>query len=146
MKKYMGYVSFNKGFLEDFITQLDKIHDLNLQLERSLPMVYQPAPWKNYYFGGYYLKQTKMAKVLPMFREAVEYLARTDLSQMCNVLDVLGSVQWKINREVLDIMQYVWSIGGGLGEVPKRYNERIITPEMIKEAPFREKLKLLKEH
>jgi DNA-directed RNA polymerase len=115
MKKYMGYVSFNKGFLEDFITQLDKIHDLNLQLERSLPMVYQPAPWKNYYFGGYYLKQTKMAKVLPMFKEAVNYLARTDLSQMCNVLDVLGSVQWKINSEVLDIMQYVWSIGGGLG-------------------------------
>ena len=56
MKKFMGYVSFNKGFLEDFITSLDKIHDLNLQLERSLPMVYQPAPWKNYYFGGYYLK------------------------------------------------------------------------------------------
>jgi DNA-directed RNA polymerase len=56
MKKFMGFVSFNKGFLEDFITSLDKIHDLNLQLERSLPMVYQPAPWKNYYFGGYYLK------------------------------------------------------------------------------------------
>ena len=43
-------------------------------------------------------------------------------------------------------MEYVWSIGGGLGEVPKRFIERVITPEMIKEAPFREKLKLLKEH
>jgi hypothetical protein len=40
----------------------------------------------------------------------------------------------------------VWSIGGGLGEVPKRFNERPITPEMIKIAIFREKLKLLKEH
>ena len=50
-----------------------------------------------------------------MFKEAVEYLSRTDLSQLCQVLDVLGSVKWKINREVLDIMQYVWSIGGGLG-------------------------------
>jgi DNA-directed RNA polymerase len=55
-KKYMGYVSFNKGFVEDFIGQLDKIHDLNLQLERSLPMIYPPAPWKNFFFGGYYLK------------------------------------------------------------------------------------------
>lgn len=142
----MGYVAFNKGFLEDFITELDKMHDLNLQLERSLPMIYQPAPWKNFYFGGYYLKQTKMAKVLPMFREAVNYLVRADMAPMCNVLDVLGSVKWKINTDVLDIMQYVWSIGGGLGEIPKRFNERIITPEMIKEAPFREKLKLLKEH
>jgi DNA-directed RNA polymerase len=52
----MGYVLFNKTFVEQFITELDKIHDLNLQIERSLPMIYQPAPWKNYYFGGYYLK------------------------------------------------------------------------------------------
>jgi DNA-directed RNA polymerase len=52
----MGYVLFNKTFVEQFITELDKIHDSNLQIERSLPMIYQPAPWKNYYFGGYYLK------------------------------------------------------------------------------------------
>jgi hypothetical protein len=33
-----------------------------------------------------------------------------------------------------------------MGEIPKRFNERQITPEMIKAAKFREKLKLLKEH
>jgi DNA-directed RNA polymerase len=55
-QKYMGYIMFNKTFVEQFITELDKIHDLNLQIERSLPMIYTPAPWKNYYFGGYYLK------------------------------------------------------------------------------------------
>ena len=54
--KYMGYIIFNKSFIENFIGELDKIHDLNLQLERSLPMIYNPAPWKNYSFGGYYLK------------------------------------------------------------------------------------------
>jgi len=46
----------------------------------------------------------------------------------------------------LEVIEYVWSIGGGLGEIPKRYNERQVTPELIKEAKFREKLKLLKEH
>jgi DNA-directed RNA polymerase len=142
----MGYISFNKGFIEEFIGQLDKIHDLNLQLERSVPMIYPPAPWKNFFFGGYYLKQTKMAKVQPMFKEAVKFLQRSDMSPLCNVLDILGSVKWRLNKEVLEIMEYVWSIGGGLGEVPKRYNERVVSPEMIKEAPFREKLKLLKEH
>lgn len=55
-RKYMGYISFNKGFIEDFVGQLDKIHDLNLQLERSVPMIYPPAPWKNFFFGGYFLK------------------------------------------------------------------------------------------
>ena len=63
--KYQGYMVFNKSFVEKFISELDKIHDLNLQLERSLPMIYKPAPWKNYFFGGYYLKQTKLAKVHP---------------------------------------------------------------------------------
>jgi len=65
---------------------------------------------------------------------------------MCQVLDILGQVKWRINRDILEIIEYVWSIGGGLGEVPKRFNERAISPEMIKEAKFREKLKLLKEH
>lgn len=88
--KNQGYIVFNNNFIEKFITELDKLHDLNLQLERSLPMVYRPAPWKNYSFGGYYLKQTKMAKVLPQFREAVNYLSRADLSNLCNVLDFLG--------------------------------------------------------
>ena len=43
-------------------------------------------------------------------------------------------------------MEYVWSIGGGLGQIPKRYNARSISPEMIRDATFSEKLKLLKEH
>jgi DNA-directed RNA polymerase, mitochondrial len=109
-------------------------------------MIYKPAPWKNYFFGGYYLKQTKMAKVLPNFREAVRYMGRADLQNLCKVLDILGEVKWQLNTPVLNVMEYMWSIGGGIGAIPKKFNERKITPEMIKEAPFREKLKLLKEH
>lgn len=144
--KYMGFISFNKGFIEDFIGELDKIHDLNLQMDRSVPMIYPPAPWKNFFFGGYYLKQTKMAKVLPQFMEAVKYLNRANIEPMCNTLDILGGVKWKLNARILEMMEYVWSIGGGLGGIPKRYNDRTITPEMFKEAPFREKLKLIQEH
>ena len=50
-QKFIGFVSFNKGFIEDFIGELDKIHDLNLQMDRSVPMIYPPAPWKNFFFG-----------------------------------------------------------------------------------------------
>ena len=87
-------------------------------------MVYQPAPWKNFIFGGYYLKQTKMAKVIPNFNEAIRYLQRSDMTNMCQVLDILGQVKWRINKRILEIIEYVWSIGGGLGEIPKRFNER----------------------
>lgn len=87
-----------------------------------------------------------MAKVIPNFMEGIKYLNRVDLSNICNVLNVLGTVKWRLNKKILEMIEYVWSIGGGLGEVPKRFHERIITPEMIKEAKFRDKLKLLKEH
>jgi DNA-directed RNA polymerase, mitochondrial len=68
------------------------------------------------------------------------------LSNMCSVLNYLGSIEWRVNKKVLETIEHIWSIGGGLGQVPKRFNERAITPEMIREASFREKLKLLKEH
>jgi len=109
-------------------------------------MIYPPAPWKNFFFGGFYLRQTKMAKVEPNFKTAVSYLIQTDLQPMCQVLDILGKVRWSLNNRVLETQEYVWSIGGGLGTIPNRYNARQITPEMIRDANFTEKLKLLKEH
>jgi hypothetical protein len=30
VSKSMGYVLFNRGFIDQFISELDKIHDLNL--------------------------------------------------------------------------------------------------------------------
>jgi DNA-directed RNA polymerase len=144
--KQQGFLVFNKGFVEKFISELDKIHDLNLQLERSLPMVYPPAPWKNYYFGGYYLKQTKMAKVDPQFQEAIQYMKRADLSNLCHVLNLLGGVPWRVNKRVLDAIEFIWSNGGGKAMIPKRHNDRHITPDMIRAADFKDKLKMLREH
>ncbi len=53
------------------------------------------------------------------------------MGPMCNVLDILGSVRWRVNSKIFEMMEFVWSIGGGLGKIPKRFNERLITPEMI---------------
>jgi DNA-directed RNA polymerase len=65
-----------------------------------------------------------MAKVFPNFREAITYLKRADLSNMCHLLDVLGGVKWRVNKKVLEMIEHSWSIGGSLGEIPKRFNER----------------------
>ena len=54
--KELGYIVFKKEFVDRFKMEIDKIHDLNIHIERSLPMIYQPAPWKNFNFGAYYLK------------------------------------------------------------------------------------------
>ena len=63
-------------------------------------------------------------------------MGRADLSQMCNVLNTLGNVEWRVNKKILETIEYVWSIGGGIGDIPKRYNERIVTAEMMKDATF----------
>ena len=80
--KELGYVIFNKSFIEHFVSEIDKVHDLNIHIERSLPMIYKPAPWKNYTFGAYYLKQTKMAKIISNFREAHHLMDKSDISQI----------------------------------------------------------------
>ena len=99
-------------------------------------MVFKPAPWRNFFFGGYYLRQTRMAKIEPSFQTAMNYLVQSDLKPMCQTLDILGQVPWTINERVLQTMEHVWSIGGGLASIPNRYNARSITPEMIAEADF----------
>ena len=108
-------------------------------------MVFKPAPWRNFHFGGYYLRQTRLAKIEPNFMQAMDYMASSDLKPMCQILDILAQVPWAINNKILETMEYVWSIGGGLGKIPNRYNARLVTPKMIQEAEFVDKLKLLKE-
>lgn len=76
----------------------------------------------------------------------MKYLYKVDLTDQCEILNTLGNLSWRVNKRVLEVIEHVWSMGGGLGEIPKRYNERSITPEMLKESSFREKLKLLAEH
>lgn len=77
---------------------------MNLHIENSMPMIYKPAPWKNYFFGGYYLKQTRMAKILPQFMEGIKYMTKADLSKICEVLNTLGSVAWRVNKRVFDVI------------------------------------------
>ena len=96
-----GFYYFSKRFVDHFLGELDKMHDLNLQLERSLPMIYPPASWRSFVFGGYYLKQTKLARLLPNFSSPVKHLACSNLGQIGSTLDNLSMVKWRINRDVV---------------------------------------------
>lgn len=48
-----------------------------------------------------------------------------DNDRIFKVLDFLSSTPWKINREVLDIVQEVWKEGGKQNYIPKRYSEML---------------------
>ena len=43
-------------------------------------------------------------------------------------------------------IENIWANGGGLASIPKRFNDRNITPDMFNNVSYKEKLKLLKEH
>lgn len=49
-------------------------------------------------------------------------MTRSDLSTICSVLNFLGNIEWRVNARILEMIEYIWSTGGGKGEVPLRYN------------------------
>ncbi len=61
-------------------------------------MIYPPAPWKSFHFGGYYLKQTKMARLMAAFNQPVKHYLRNDISKVADTLDALGAVKWRLNE------------------------------------------------
>lgn len=48
-----------------------------------------------------------------------------DNYRIFKVLDFLSSTPWKINKEVLDIVEEVWKEGGKQNYIPKRYSEML---------------------
>ena len=49
---------------------------------------------------------------------AIKY---ADLEQMYGVLDIVGKVKWRINKNTLKIVEKIWDMGGGKGTIPLRY-------------------------
>lgn len=46
---------------------------------------------------------------------------------MYRVLNFLGSIPWRINKNVLRVVESIWDEGGDVGALPKRYSKQIIT-------------------
>ena len=59
---------------------------------------------------------------------------KSDLKPLLEILDGIGAVKWKINKKVLNVVETLWSMGGGLGKMPPRYNEKNIIFQHLKDA------------
>lgn len=49
-------------------------------------------------------------------------LRYADLTRLSEVLDQISQTPWRINQKVLEVVEAVWEEGGGIAEIPKRYN------------------------
>lgn len=114
-----GILYVNENFVLTIFKKMDKTNSLFVQLERSLPMIYKPAPWQDCELGTYYQKPTKLMRVREstMQENAIKY---ADLHKIFNVLDLLSETAWRINKKVLNVVEKIWELGGGKGEIPKR--------------------------
>ncbi|GJN93218.1 hypothetical protein Rhopal_006265-T1 [Rhodotorula paludigena] len=90
---------------------------------RFLPMLVKPKPWLSWNSGSYLLHTTQMMRIKDS-DEQLRYLQQASdndrLDTIFNGLDALGSVQWKINRNVFDVVSQVWNSGESIADIPAK--------------------------
>ncbi|XP_021899238.1 DNA-directed RNA polymerase 3, chloroplastic isoform X2 [Carica papaya] len=94
-----------------------------------VPMLVPPKKWKGYDKGGY-LFLPSYAMRTHGSRKQQQALRDVPIKQMQKVfeaLDTLGSTKWRVNREVLDVVEGLWARGGNIAGLVDR--EDIPIPE-----------------
>ncbi|GAA5994220.1 hypothetical protein JCM5350_007307 [Sporobolomyces pararoseus] len=90
---------------------------------RYLPMVVKPKPWLTWNSGAYLVHNTQMVRTKDS-EEQLRYLQQSSdadaLDDVFNGLDALGSVSWKINRDVFDVVTQVWNSGEAIADIPPK--------------------------
>ncbi|GAA5889219.1 hypothetical protein JCM16303_004353 [Sporobolomyces ruberrimus] len=90
---------------------------------RYLPMVVKPKPWLSWNSGAYLVHNTQMVRTKDS-EEQLRYLQQSSdadtLDDVFNGLDALGSVPWKINREVFEVASTVWNSGEAIADIPPK--------------------------
>jgi DNA-directed RNA polymerase, mitochondrial len=85
---------------------------------RYLPMLVPPMPWTADQCGGYLTHH--MTLLRSRSRDQLSVLRSANLSQIHESLNYLGSIPWRVNTRVLDVMKELYSRGELVGELPSR--------------------------
>ncbi|KAM7195335.1 hypothetical protein V8F20_007554 [Naviculisporaceae sp. PSN 640] len=106
---------------QELVDMLTSQPDPNV-LARQLPMVVQPAPWTAFDRGGFLVTPTSLVRLKSGERDQKIYteaaLARGDMDQVLQGLDILGKTAWTINRDVFDVMLEAWNTGEKVANIP----------------------------
>ena len=88
-----------------------------LYLERVLPMICPPINWVDWETGGYLHKGFSIMRTQGSRLQKIS-LERAELSKVCEVLNIMGKTAWRINTDVLSVVEGIYNLGGGVGEIP----------------------------
>ena len=88
----------------------------------NLPMVIPPKPWSSPFDGGYYspgMRRKLIKTTNQNYLEEMTHLAE-DSPEVYNALNSMQDTPWRINKDVLKVMQDVWELGWSIGKMPSR--------------------------
>lgn len=111
------YIVNLKHDIREQIARLREDH--SILLPEYMPMLVEPLPWTNQEDGGYYLiKSTAVKESAGVDNSRLRGLREGRLSPLLSTLNTLQKTQWTIDRENLDILDTLFSTGGGRAGVP----------------------------
>ncbi len=126
--------------LDNFIRETDE--KLEVMQPFFLPMVCPPKDWTGLFEGGYispYLKRNKLIK-----NNDSDYIKKIKDSIPDRVYMAVNHIQatsWKINKNILNVVQELWKIGKPIAELPNREDTPLIPfpyPEKDKDSGYTE--------
>ena len=118
-QKTKGQLIVSNNFLRMMMgNKGNKPRSINyLYLERTLPMICPPIKWIDWETGGYLHKAFGIMRTQGSKLQKVS-LERADLSKVCEVLNIMGDTPWRISTRVLQVVEKLYDLGGGVGEIP----------------------------
>lgn len=134
-KEGTRYLMVDDEFLDYLVDQLSISDDMI----KHYPMLVPPRPWVNPMDGGYFLSQTCIIRYLSKDQTVPLFHRAEMMDQVYEALNALSLTPWRINKRVLEIIDTIWYLGGGMAEVPRRMDHPM--PEAPGENATEEELK-----
>jgi DNA-directed RNA polymerase, mitochondrial len=111
-QRYLGILKLTDSAYNSLLAEVDH----NNAGIRYLPMLIPPVPWTATQYGGYLTHHTTLLRSRSDDQRSV--LRSANLSQIHESLNYLGSVPWRVNTRVFDVMKELYARGERVGELP----------------------------
>ncbi len=114
------------SWFTDWLSEMVTKNDGMVLPEYNTPLIEEPIPWTKRFGGGFHTRRFKYSLVKTTI-DSSEY--STVPQKTMDAVNRIQSTKWRINRDILEIMQSVSESDLGWGDLPTTYNAKdYLTP------------------
>lgn len=112
---------------DEALEALENAHErAGLLMPVLLPTVIPPKPWTDARTGGYWTDVCRQTRLVKSYNSNyLDELSHYDLDEVFSAVNTVQATPWKVNREVLYIMDMCYLNNSKLGKLPRRDFEEI---------------------